>query len=48
MCGFSRRARNDGLIGALAMIATLRVTIAEVALRHGGRTIKFEAETTPS
>ena len=44
MCGFSRRARTDGLIGALAMIATLRVTIAEVAVRHGGRTIKFEAD----
>ena len=44
MCGFSRRARNDGLIGALAMIATLRVAIAEVAVRHGGRTIKFEAD----
>ena len=44
MCGFSRCARDDGLIGTLAMIGTLRVVIARVAGRHGGRAIKFEAD----
>ena len=44
MCGFSRCAHDDGLIGTLAMIGTLRVVIAAVAARHGGRAIKFEAD----
>ncbi len=44
MCGFSRRAREDGLIGTLAMIGLLRVTIAGVAARHGALALKFEAD----
>lgn len=44
MCGFSRRAREDGLIGTLAMIGLLRVTIAEVAAVHGALALKFEAD----
>lgn len=44
MCGFSRGAREEGLIGTLATIGKLRVVIAQVAARHGALAIKFEAD----
>ena len=44
MCGFSRDARDDGLIGTLARIGRLRLAVAEATTRHAALAVKFEAD----